>query len=138
MNAEFTYTVTIKDVYGTFSPALPKGYEAVEFRHTKPGEIYLSIFSPPDFFHVKELPGPTGPRIILRACGSSQLRRFIFEETGISRPIEENEYYLDVDGDIMQWRHPSATLFYYPVLHHHVDMFAGPWPQGPGPEYLGH
>ena len=42
MNTTFTKTISIRDVYGTATPEIPKGYKAIEFRLPRKGEAYLS------------------------------------------------------------------------------------------------
>ena len=41
MNTTFTKTISIKDVYGTDNPEIPKGYKALEFRLANRGEHYF-------------------------------------------------------------------------------------------------
>jgi len=41
MNTTFTKIITIRDIYGTDTPEIPKGYKAVDFRYPKQGEMYL-------------------------------------------------------------------------------------------------
>ena len=40
MNTTFTKTISIRDVYGTDTPEIPKGYKAVDFRLARRGECY--------------------------------------------------------------------------------------------------
>lgn len=63
----YTFTITVKDIYGTENPEIPKGYKVVGFRIPTKGsnEMFLTddsaaVYSVRDFF-----PGKREPRLIL-------------------------------------------------------------------------
>lgn len=64
---DYTFTITVKDIYGTENPEIPKGYKVVGFRIPTKGsnEMFLTndsaaVYSVRDFF-----PGKREPRLIL-------------------------------------------------------------------------
>jgi hypothetical protein len=74
MNTTYIKTISIKDVYGTDTPEIPKGYKALAFRPPKFGELYLNehLMGPTEAFCLTE-DYAMYPRIILSKLPDPQV-----------------------------------------------------------------
>lgn len=77
-----TVLISVTDIYGSV-PIVPSNYEAVDFRATKEGDIFLS-----KCLVVTDHAGPyldKTPRLILKLKKPQQRRRWIVEFPGMPR-----------------------------------------------------
>lgn len=72
-NPQYVYmcTLNVSDAYGVSEPALPKGYESIDFRLPSRGETYLSTYFPAHLITCGGWMSIDQPRLILRKCAAS-------------------------------------------------------------------
>lgn len=96
----FEYTITVKDIYGTDTPAIPEGWELTgEFRPPKEGEYFLTSSGDGVYRSLRDY-GSTLTRLILRR---KKVRKVIFTETRRDSQPKAGEWYLDIGGRFAVW-----------------------------------
>jgi hypothetical protein len=103
-------SISVKDIYGTCNPQVPKGYRAIAFRMvTTEDKCWLSVNCSSGLAlttHGNVI--PDGPRIILEPLPPP--RRWELVETGEVRPLMYGEYFVRHDNTVGVWIYPYPSL----------------------------
>jgi hypothetical protein len=108
-------SISVEDIYGTYNPRVPKGYQAIAFRMVTTEDKYWLSVNCSSGFNALTTYGnvlPDGPRIILDLIP----RRWELAETGEVRPIMYGEYFIRHDNTVGIWVYLYPSLADYHIV----------------------
>lgn len=85
-----TVTVSVKDIYGTTDPLIPKGFQIIEFRPPKTGERFLALGMIAAVRSSADWNDGDGPRLILQQKPKG--KRIIYTQVRTGTP-QMGEFY---------------------------------------------
>lgn len=106
----FEYKITPKDVYGTDTPEIPEGWEAVEFRPIRVDDFFLPTDNSPVFGPCTFTGSTNTARLILRR---KKVRKVIFTEIRRDSQPSKGEWFLDSSGRYGKWEVDTIRGHYF-------------------------